>query len=64
MLANIKRIKIDRDTNEEIIEEFAMDTSDIACIYTSRGETLIVKNNGYQIKVKNTMKELEALLEL
>jgi hypothetical protein len=64
VLANIKRIKIDRDTNEEIIEEFMMDTSDIACLYTSKGETLIVKNNGYQIKVKNTMKELEAILGL
>lgn len=64
MLANIKRIKIDRDTNNETVEEFAIDTSDVACIYTNNGETLILKNNGYQIRVKHTMKELEAILGL
>lgn len=64
MLANIKRIKIDRDTNNETVEEFAIDTSDIACIYTNNNETLVIKNNGYQIRVQHTMKELEAILEL
>jgi hypothetical protein len=62
VLANIKRVKIDRETNSEIIEEFAIDTSDVACIYTNNGETLILKNNGYQIRVKHTMKDLEAIL--
>ena len=64
MLASIKRIKLDKETNSEIIEEFAIDTFDIACIYTNNGETLIVKNNGYQIRVKHTMKDLEAILGL